>query len=114
MFGQLNKNATITLSEDRAIQSNLPSWNRLRRQPETPASFRCRCGHFYLLRVLEMSPEMGIYSLGGFLWVTGHSFDVNFQAALQKLVHLPVVVIIIPGKVQTEEYRKLFFSKSSH
>ena len=51
----------------------------------------------YLLRMFEVFPEVSVHSLGGLLWVAGHGFDVDFQTPLQKLVHLSVIIVIIPG-----------------
>ena len=51
----------------------------------------------HLLRVLEVSPELRVHPLGRLLWVASHCLDVDLQAALQELVHLPVVVVIIAG-----------------
>lgn len=45
------------------------------------------------------SGERTDWSLGG-VWKTSHSFDVQLQISRQQLVHLPVVVIVVPGNAK--------------
>ena len=57
----------------------------------------------HLLRVLELPPEAFIHSLGGFLRAAHHGLNVDLKAAIQKLVDLPIVIVIIS---ETESERK--------
>lgn len=50
----------------------------------------------HLLGVLKLPPETLIHSFGGFLRTTHHGLDVDLKASVQKLVYLPVIIVIIP------------------
>lgn len=58
----------------------------------------------HLLRVLEVSPELRIHPLGRLLRVASHRLDVDLQAALQELVHLPVVIVVVAGGERRVRY----------
>lgn len=60
----------------------------------------------HLLRVLEASPELRVRLLGCLLRVASHRLDVDLQAALQQLVHLPVVVVIVAGGERRVHYSR--------
>lgn len=50
----------------------------------------------YLLGVLKLPPETLIHSFGGLLRAADHGLDVDLKAAVQKLIYLPVIIVIIP------------------
>lgn len=55
----------------------------------------CHSFRSHLLRVLKLPPEALIHSSGGFLRTTHHGLDVDFKATVQKLVYLPIIIVII-------------------
>lgn len=52
----------------------------------------------YLLGVLKLPPETFIHSFGGFLRTAHHRLDVDLKATVQKLVNLPVIIVVIPAE----------------
>lgn len=50
----------------------------------------------HLLGVLKLPPETLIHSFGGLLRAAHHGLDINLKATVQKLVYLPVIIIVIP------------------
>lgn len=60
------------------------------------------CAH--LLGVLKLPPETLIHSFGGLLRTTHHGLDIDLKASVQKLVYLPVIIVIIPedGRENTQ------------
>lgn len=52
----------------------------------------------YLLGVLKLPPETLVHSFGGLLRTAHHRLDVDLKAAVQKLVDLPVIVVVIPAR----------------
>lgn len=52
----------------------------------------------YLLGVLKLPPETLIHSFGGFLRTTHHGLNIDLKATVQKLVYLPVIIVVIPDE----------------
>lgn len=63
--------------------------------------------------MLKLPPETLIHSFGGLLRTTHHCLNIDFKATVQKLVYLPVIIVIIPeehrdamlGNIDDFEYR---------
>lgn len=60
----------------------------------------------HLLRVLELPPETLIHSFGGLLRTTHHGLYIDLKAAVQKLVYLPVIIVIIPEHAKKHKVSK--------
>lgn len=46
--------------------------------------------------MLKLPPETLIHSFGGLLRAAHHGLDIDFKAAVQKLIYLPIIIVIIP------------------
>lgn len=64
----------------------------------------------YLLWVLELPPEFIIHLAVHSIRVTCHSLHIHFQASLQQMIHLTIIIIIISIRRQ-KNLKKQFKSK---
>lgn len=46
--------------------------------------------------MLELPPEALIHSFGSLLRTTHHGLNIDLEAAVEKLVYLPIIIVIIP------------------
>lgn len=51
--------------------------------------------YMYFFRVLKLSPEALVHPPGSLFGAADHGLDVDLEAPVQKLINLPVVIVVI-------------------